>query len=196
MRRSLTRRPLSALGLVVLMSAACGIGTEAAPHHLDRQGVPFGLLAPATTTTTPTTEPVAAQVTIYLEATTQKLVAVARKTSMPPTIQDILEALSAGPTSTESSRGLTSPISSASPIKLDAFRAGNVSVDVPASFESLGGQDQIVAAGQLVYSLTGLPGVTGVVLLVAGQPTQVPTSGGSLSSGPLTRNDYVALATG
>jgi spore germination protein GerM len=182
------------MALAALAATACGVGTEGAPHTLDPKSVPFGLLAPATSTTT-TTRPAETQLVIYLFGS-QSLVPVTRTTPAPVTAQAVLQALSSPPTPSESNAGLTSPISSATPLKFDSARAGTVAVDVPASFESLGGQDQIVAAAQLVFSLTAVSGTTGVVILVGGQPAQVPTSGGGLSQGPLIRADYAPLGPG
>ena len=70
---------------------------------------------------------------------------------------------------------------------------GASSVDLPVSFESLGGQDQQVAAAQIVFTVTTFTGVRGVRFLVGGQPAQVPTGDGSLTRGPSTRQDYAAL---
>ena len=68
-----------------------------------------------------------------------------------------------------------------------------MTIDVGASFADLGGQSQIVAAAQVVFTATALPGVTAVSLTVGGQQTQVPTADGSLSHGPLTRADYAGI---
>lgn len=181
------------LALLSVMASGCGVGTEAAPQVLGRHSVPFGLLAPATTTTT-TPQPTHTQIVIYLAASLGIVPVTRTVQSAPASAQDVLKALSAGPTAAESSGGLTSALTSATPLRLSSIQGGVVSVDVPASFEALGGQEQIVAAAQLVFSLTALTGISGVVLLVSGQPTQVPTAGGSLSQGPLTRADYRALS--
>lgn len=179
-----------ALGATLVL-AGCGVGAERSPHKLDSRGVPFGLLAPATSTTT-TTQVAESTVIIYLQGT-QRLVPVVRTVPSSAGIPAVLKELGTGPSPAESGQGMTSPISSAAPLSLLSLRAGIASGDAPPSFEALGGQDQIVAAAQLVFTLTGLPGVTGVALLVGGQPTQVPTAGGSLSQGPLTRTDYTSL---
>ena len=184
-------RRVFCLALAALVFSSCGVGAEQSPQKLDPRSVPFGLLAPATSTTT-TTQVAESTVFVYLQGS-QRLVRVARTVPSPTDIPAVLKELDAGPTAAESGQGMTSPISSAAPLKLLSFRAGVASIDAPPSFEALGGQDQIVAAAQLVFTLTGLPGVSGVDFLVGGQPTQVPTAGGSLSQGPLTRADYGSL---
>lgn len=186
------RRILLACALTLsVVAGGCGVGTETVPHRLDPKGVPFGLLASATTTTS-ATPGAQAHVVIYLLAR-QHLMAVNRAVARTPDATAALKELGTGPSAAESAEGLTSPISSAAPLRLEAVRSGVASVNVPSSFESLGGQDQIVAAAQIVFTLTAVPGVSGVVLLVDGQATQVPTAGGSLSRGPLTRADYAPL---
>jgi spore germination protein GerM len=71
---------------------------------------------------------------------------------------------------------------------------GSALVELPSDFTDLGGQDQIFAAAQLVYTATAFPGVDQVSILVNGQLAEVPTANGSLSPGPLRRTDYTALA--
>jgi spore germination protein GerM len=71
---------------------------------------------------------------------------------------------------------------------------GVVSVNLPLSFENLGGQDQTVAAAQIVFTVTTFSGVQGVRFLVAGQAARVPNGNGGLTPGPSTRKDYSALA--
>ena len=89
---------------------------------------------------------------------------------------------------------MLNPLSTAQPIILRSFTNDTAVVDLPSHFTDLGGQDQIVAAAQLVYTVTAFPGVDQVSVLVNGESASVPTANGSLSAGPLVRADYVALA--
>ena len=61
-----------------------------------------------------------------------------------------------------------------------------MSIELPISFESLGGQDQQVAAAQIVFTVTTFTGIKGVRFLVGGQVAHVPTGDGSLTRGPST----------
>ncbi len=173
--------------------ASCGVGAQSAPQPLDPKAVPYGLLGPTSSPSTSDPGLSTARVTVYMEADDGRLVPVHRDVKWPATIAAILGQLAAGPTARESGRGLVSPASSVGPFVVGPLRNGVVSVDLPVSFESLGGQDQQVAAAQIVFTVTTFTGVRGVRFLVARQPAQVPTGDGSLTRGPSTRQDYAAL---
>jgi len=132
-------------------------------------------------------------VTIYLEGPGRRLVPVTRQVQWPVTMTSALDALADGPTAGEADRGLVSPASSLGPFGVGATRGAVLSVNLPAAFEDLAGQDQTVAAGQVVYTVTAFPSIKGVRFLVRGQPSQVPSDSGTLSPRPATRQDYSQL---
>jgi spore germination protein GerM len=184
-------RRVLALVAMALMLAACGIKAEQSAHVIDRHSVPSGLMSPASTTTevlAPT-----AHVAVYLEGE-QHLVIASRTVSAPATLGSALTELAQGVTSAESAQGLISPVSTATPISLTTVNGTTAVVNVASSFADLGGQDQIIAAAQIVYTLTLFPGVGQVTIRVRGRPAQVPTETGRLSPVPLTREDYANLA--
>jgi hypothetical protein len=170
--------------------AGCGVGAQSAPQPLDAKAVPYGLLGPTSSPSTSVPGLVSARVTIYMEGGNGRLVPVHRDVQWPATLSAILAQLAAGPSGEESSRGLVSPASSVGPFGVGPVRDGVVAVDLPVSFQSLGGQDQQVAAAQIVFTVTTFTGVSGVRFLVGGQRAQVPTGDGSLTKGPSTRQDY------
>jgi spore germination protein GerM len=181
----------AALVISALLLAGCGIGAEHSSHVIDPHSVPSGLMAPASTTTdvpAPT-----ANVVIYLEGQ-QHLVVANRAVSAPASARAALFALAQGVTSAESAQGLVSPISTATPISLGSVESRTAVVNLPSSFASLGGQDQIIAVAQIVYTLSLFPEISRVSVRVGGKPAQVPTQTGRLSAGPLTRADYSNLA--
>lgn len=173
-----------------LLLAACGVGVDASPQVLSKQSVPYHLLRPAP----PTTAPAAgAYVTVYLEGS-QRLVAVSRPVSAPVTVATIVRALSAGPTESEASEGLESPISSAAPLSFVHLVNTVAIIDVSASFTTLAQKEQEVAVAQLVYAVTAFPGVGAVEIRIGGHPVDVPTENGTLRRGHVSRQDYAALA--
>jgi hypothetical protein len=182
-------------GLLVLglLAEACGIGAQGSPQMLPKSHVPYGLLAPTSTVPQSTVPVPAISVVVYF-AEGQHLVATSRQVHVPATVVSALELLSKGPTSAETATGIQSPISTSTPLLLKSVDGGVASIALPSSFANLGGQDQILAAAQLVYTLTALPGVTSVVILVGGKPAQVPAADGTLAQGPLTRAEYSSLA--
>lgn len=187
------RRLLTATAALACASAlaGCGVGPQATPQPLSAKDIPFDLLSKAPTTTS-TTEPSPEVAQIFLEGP-HGLRAVRRTIRGAFTVGNVLDQLAAGPTPQEASLQLTSPVSSAAPFSVGPVKNGTVDVDVAASFANLGGQSQIVAAAQLVFTATGVPGVQSIMISVGGQPTQVPTADGSLSQGPLDRADYASL---
>ncbi|MHB1446242.1 MAG: GerMN domain-containing protein [Acidimicrobiales bacterium] len=182
------------LGALALSTglAGCGVGPQSAPRALDRSKVPFGLLS-STTTTTPSTEPSSPALIVYFEQS-HHLVPVRQAVAGPVSVGAALDALGAGPTTAEAAAGLTSPASSAAPFVAGRVQSGLVNIDVNSAFANLAGQSQILAAAQLVFTATSVPGVTRVALSVGGQQSQVPTADGSLTQAPLTRSDYASLA--
>lgn len=192
-RRCLSRRrALVVLVPMALLVSGCGLGVDASPVIVNKRDVPYHLLAPATTTTTQAGVQ-REYVTVYLEGP-QRLVAVSSALTPPVTVRSVLSALGTGPTSRQASAGLKSPISTAAPLSETGVKGGTVTISVGASFTKLAGHDQAIAVAQLVYSLTALPHVTSIDIRIHGKRAKVPTANGTLSSGPLDRLDYAALA--
>ncbi len=187
-------KPAMAIGAMVSVVAisctSCGIGPQATAQRLDPARVPFHLLSPASTIPAPPTS--GATVEVYFEGL-GGLVQAPRRTGGLADVATALSELSRGPDAAESAAGVTSPASAASPIRLGSLRGGIATVDVPASFATLGGQEEVIAAAQIVFTATAVAGVSAVSLTVAGQPAEVPTEDGTLASGPLTRTQYAAL---
>ncbi len=171
----------------------CGVGPQAAPEKIDPKSVPYGLLAPVGQPTTTIPGSAGAEVIVYLYGR-QRLVPVERPVPAPLTIESALRQLASGPTAAQSSMGLTSPASAVGPFHAGRVRRGVVSVDLPLSFENLGGQDQIVAAAQIVFTATASGLAKGVLFLVDGQRAQVPGDRGNLIQSPVTRGAYSLLA--
>ena len=181
-----------ALALSSLMTAGCAISGEDSAHRIPGVSVPGGLLPDAPTSVAGGTGPTA-NVTLYFE-NDDGLVAVDRAVRPPVTLERVLGILALGPSAAERGAGLQSPLSTAQPLRTRSVRDGTATVDVRGDLADLGGQDQILAAAQLVYTVTAFPDVSAVRLLVDGQPASVPTADGSLDQSLLRRSDYVALA--
>ncbi len=178
------------LVLVAGLSAACGVGTQRSAQLIDPHSVPRDLTAPASTT--PTILQPTARVTVYFEGP-NGLVPVVRDVNSPESVQTALIQLGKGPSLADGGGTLQSPVSTVTPLVLKRIQGTTAYVSVPEAFANLGGQDQIVSAAQLVYTVTALSGIEDIVLLVNGHEAQVPVSGGTLQQGPLTRADYSSL---
>jgi len=172
--------------------AGCGLGAQGSPQPLSTPGASH-VLGGAASAPRRAAPGVPTPVTLFLEGPNERLVPVRSEVRWPATISAALGRLAAGPTASESSQGLVSPASSVGPFRTGAVHGGVVSVNLPVSFENLGGQDQTVAAAQIVFTVTTFPGIKGVRFLMGGQRAEVPNGNGGLTPGPSTRKDYSEL---
>jgi spore germination protein GerM len=69
-----------------------------------------------------------------------------------------------------------------------------VVIGLPAGFEQLATREQVIAIGQLVYTVTENSGAEQVSFTRAGEPIDVPDGAGRLLSRPVTRQDYQQIA--
>lgn len=172
--------------LTSVVMSSCGVGPQERPQLLRAQDAPAGALASPSPAVSG-----AARVLVYL-VNDGVLVAVSRAVPPAPTAQTVLQALLAGPTRREKDAGLVSAVPPS--VVLAAGVTGVVHVDVPPrDSASAGRTDEILGYAQIVLTLTTLRAVTGVEFDRDGKPLPVPRSDGSLTPGPLTRRDYVAL---
>ena len=192
-------RPILALVLVVMATAACGISTASTPTIIPRANVPFDLLnprLPGNVTPVSTTVPpaVAAPEEIYLVAPSQHVIAVSRDVQLPATLTDILGALLEGPTSAESSAGLQSFLTGTNTQVSASVAGGVATVDFTGNPVQVVGPNQTLAIAQVVFTVTQQAGVTGVLFEIAGKPTDVPTASGAQVPGPVDRTSYLPQA--
>ena len=198
----MTMRPvavaLSAVFAAVLCS--CGVPTNDGPQALPNKSVPFGLLSPSTTTPSTTLAPgpsLATPVTVYfVSGTTGHLIGILRHVPFPGSEQERIGALLQGPTNAETAFGITTSITTSTPTRvLSVSTAGaTVTVNLTSEFAQLTGPELISAVAQIVYTVTELPSVTGVLFQIAGQPVSVPVASGTLASTPVNRTEYSSLA--
>jgi hypothetical protein len=191
------------LGLVVAVSltvVACGIPTSGGPTAISKKDVPFHLLSPASPTTTSSTLPSAVAVPelIFLVAPTQTLAPVSRSipasTTLSGTLTEVLEALLAGPKGSESASGLQTFLTGSTTRVSAKVTGGIATIDFATNPIQVVGANQTLAIAQVVYTATQLPGVTGMVFQIGGQPIEVPTASGATVPGPVDRTSYLPQA--
>jgi spore germination protein GerM len=178
------------LGLAAVALAGCGVATEASPRAIPRQQVPFRLLSP--TASTPTTVPAASNVTVYFVNPSQQLTPVLRAVTPPGRLSPIMQALVAGPTSSEQiNNDLSSAITPNVQVLGTTEQADGVAVvNFNSAFIQIGSSSQVMAVAQVVYTATEQPGVQSVQIDIDGKPTDVPTASNAEVSRPVTRADY------
>jgi spore germination protein GerM len=187
------------LGYVCLLAVAlsgCSIATQNAATPLPAQ-----LRLPPTSSTTTTTLPVSKgthELQVYFLKNGQ-LYPVQQPYSTDP-IVTALTALAIGPSPDERANGITSAFSE-SPAQITSAGTRNngktALVQIDQAFLDLQGEAFEEAAAQAVYTVTGLTsGPKSVEFLLGSVAKPVLVPPGFLVSGPVTRENYCASASG
>lgn len=188
--RPLARRArTAALLLLGLLAVGCGVEPQSQARRIAADDVPFDLLE-APTSSSPAA--VGRSVVIYL-VRDDRLVGVDRTLDPSSSLVTVLDALSDGPTTTERALGIGSPLPPGQIDAVDTVR-GVAEVDLAASFGDLSTEDQAMAIGQIVYTLTGRPGIGRVSFTLDGDRIEVPGGDGALTRDALSRDDFPDLA--
>ena len=188
----IVRRPLAAFFVLVLVLAGCGIPVEDSARTLSADEIPSSLPSPTSAPTSPPADPSPASAEVFF-VRGSRLAPVRREVSVPPSVEGTITALLTRPTPDERSQGLRTALPGE--VRLaGTVAAGIPLIDVTESFAQVEGEEQILALAQVVFTLTGLPGVEGVSFALTGRPVEVPTGDGTLKRGPLRRQDFAAVA--
>lgn len=188
----MTRRMLLAvcallLGTAVL--AACGVSSQEEATRIEPEDVPFGLLEDQPTTTAVD----AGRTTAVYLLSSDELVSVDRRIPTDATLDELLSLVITGPTEVEQSLGITTAVPAGTLASVDTG-SGIAEVDLTSAFGDIRSREQIFALGQIVYTLTGQPGIGAVRFTVEGEDVTVPLSDGTSSDDPLSRDDFEAIA--
>ena len=170
----------------VVLLGGCGVRAQSEPHGVDLPRHP--LTTPGAGATVPVGE-VAQVVCLVRDG---RLVQTVRRTPTYPGVQAQLDSLVAGPTQAERTAGLGSALSSVALIGR-LLAGAEATVEVPDVEEGNARNDEILAYGQIVCTLTARDDVGAVVFTRGGQPLDVPRSDGTLTGGPLRSSDYADL---
>jgi spore germination protein GerM len=116
----------------------------------------------------------------------------------PATTSQVIAALQLGAPPGDPGVGIRSavPLRAKSPISVNENDSGIATIELPSGFfELIPTEDQLLAIGQIVLSVTEVGGVGQVLFTQNGQPIGVPRRDGGFSNGsePLSRRDYVDL---
>jgi spore germination protein GerM len=191
-----TRRTVAAMAAVVALGlAGCGIPPDDSATLAAPSSVPFDLLG-QTPSATATTLPFAQteRATLFL-VQGERLAAVQRELPAPVSVESVLEALVAGPTSTEVQLGLrTALLTTPGLVRSGGVSGGIATIDLGQPFTEIAGRDQIVALAQIVSTVTGLPGVGRVRFTLDGNPVGILRGDGAVTTETVSRDDYATLA--
>ena len=199
------RASVLALAVAVVVVAGCGIPVDHSPRVLARKDMPGALVDGAPTTTAPPTNGEMVALPIYLvrnagsrPSLRSVRVAVPVRGSIVSQAEAALEALIAfQPSSTKVAAGLANEIPPNLRIH-DASLDGNVlELDLSQIDSSVQSTLLRLAFAQMVFTATGLNGITHVRFSVGGQPAQVLLDSGTSTAGAaIGRGDYHQLASG
>lgn len=165
--------------------AGCGVPTDDRARALDPSAAPYQVVTRERTAPPSGTF----RIVVFL-VRDGALVPVPRRVPSSPTPEQVLAALSAGPTDSEQARGFSTVLPVEGDLSLSQVVGSVATVSVPMATGTSSRSDAVLAFGQVVLSLTSLREISGVLFEEDGQALQVPRSDGSLSPGPRVRLDY------
>lgn len=195
----MSRRFVSLLVLAAFAATACGVSAESRSRALPPEaGGPLASHAPVEA------DAAATRFMALWFVADRNLVQVDRRTDSSVTAQDKIDALEAGPTQKELNEGMRTAVTSVVqdvPLVITADAAGvpipagpnRIAVVLSEEFASLPGDEQLLALGQVVTTLTA--GTSFAVRFVGddGIPVGVPLADGRLVNRPVDANDYKSM---
>lgn len=181
----------SFVGTVLLACAGgCGFPAQDEARSLPDDELPVGLQPGATP---PSTAPVDTEpATIWL-VDGDALSAVRHALAAPASIESVTTELLKGPSEAEQTRGLRSALPDPNVVSDSSLSRGVATVDLTSSFAEISPEDQLLAVGQFVLTLTDLRGVGSVQFTVDGVPAAVPTPTGESTEQPAFREQFLEL---
>ena len=191
---------LAAVVAFTFVLAACGVPAEREPRPVgpDRTGAAYepSATAPRVSATAPRvgagsgSAPV--EEILYF-VRNGRLVAVRRPVDRMPDPQTQLEDLVAGPTDTEHDQGLSSALTGLGLTAKLRIEGVTAVVDLGVQPDNAGRNDEVLAYGQIVCTLTTRPDILSVSFHYDDRPVDVPRGDASLGRQPLTAADYRLL---
>lgn len=194
-----TRRWSALLVGVALAIAGCGVPADDEARRTPSGQVPEEFFRPSTTLP-PTTTTVATRfdVTLYYVDADDRLVPVDRTLEAAPSLEDLVAVLLEPPPASDVDGPLRTALAGTDEPVVNAvsLERGVASVDLSVAFRSLPPSDQLLGIAQIVYTATGRSGVGRADFTLDGEPVDVPSGDGSLTSDPVARDDYTNLLAG
>ena len=189
------RRPIVAALVGVALVAGCGVQGDSAPRALAPEAVPDELLAPSTSAVQDDEPPTGAVTTVYLVDNRDRLQPVPRSMPSPVLIKSALDSLLEGATDEEADAGLRSEVPTGTTVNgIDRLDEDVIAIDLSEDFAETTADGELLAQAQLVYTVSELPNVRGVLFLVDGLLREGADDDAKLTSSPLTVEDFEDFA--
>jgi len=177
--------------------AGCGLAVDASPRPIPSSEIPLALTVPNTTVLSTPVVHGSIRVAMYLIAPDgTQLVQTYRYLRPPPSPQEVLDYLEAGPTPVESDQGILSAIpATANLIAAGPVSNGDLTVQLDPSYQSLLPDQAPLYFAQIVWSVTSLPTIKTVFFESDGIAVLPEIGNGSLAADMgVDRADYSQLA--
>jgi spore germination protein GerM len=196
MRRRRLRRTVVGLFALVMLgaTAGCGVAIQTSAQPIS---VPNIFRTPAARQPPRHGRPVDVYFLTrgHLVAST-RYVQQGKSSAIDDLLQNTLNQLAFGPTTTELRSGIVTAMSEFPAPQLSLVgnvRGGVASVELDSSFGLLDGPELFQADGQIVYTLTQFPQVHAVNLLLGGVKEAWLANGQTLYNGSVARHDYRSI---
>jgi len=168
---------------------------DGAPRALAPDEVPEGLLDPSTSVDQPAEPVTGTPATVYLVDNRERLRAVERMLEGPALIKGALDSLLEGTTDTEADAGLRSEVPGGTTVNgIDRLDDDVIAIDLSEEFADTTADGELLAQAQIVFTVSALPSVRGVLFLVDGRPREGTNDEAELTSSPLTTSDFADFA--
>lgn len=172
--------------------SACGVPSDGRPRPLAANEVPFELLTPTSSTSTTDLRVAVEDIVVHL-VEGDHLVSVKRQVLAPPVLFRRMTALLQGVEAEEAALGLRTAVPVDTRLRKVGVDEAVATINVSSDLVGAGGQEQVLAVAQLVFTATETSGVDGVRFQLEGRPIEVPRGDGTLTAAPLRRADFPAL---
>lgn len=186
------RATVLACGLLLCgLGAGCGVPLDDRAEITPGSELPYDLAAaPATEDTLVATGTGPAMVFLLRD---DSLVATPRTVDDPADLNGLLGELTAPLSVAETNQGLRRALNDPELVGGVSRTANVATVELDASFDDLTPHEQVLALGQIVFTLTERDEVDRTRFTRDGEPLTVPTASGALTDTAVTRYDYRSL---
>ena len=189
------RRSLAVALAGAALVAGCGVQGDGAPRNLSPEVVPQELLAPSASVAQPAEPESGAVATVYLVDNRERLRPVPRMPGSPLLIVNVLDSLLRGATDEEADEGLRSEVPAGTTVNgIDRLDRDVIAIDLSEEFAETTADGELLAQAQIVYTVSELANVRGVLFLVDGRPREGADDDAKLTSSPLTVDDFEDFA--
>ena len=179
-------RAFGTLLLLTVLVAGCGFPTQGSSSKVVAEEPPSLITEPEGG------RPSLETVSVWFVGN-ERLEPGSRRLESPADAGSVLATLLAGPSPSEVERGLRSAIPAAEMLVGVTVSAGRAEVQLASDFLDIPAGDQVLALGQIVFSMTDLRGVGRVRFLIDDEPVVIPLPSGDSSQDSVSRDDFEAL---